>query len=88
MLCDKTVKLIYDSVIPRHFENREENFVCVCLFALSRATPVAYGGSQARGPIRAVAAGLHYSSQQHWILNPLSKARDQPRNLMVPSRIH
>ena len=28
------------------------------LFAFSWATPVAYGGSQARGPIRAVAAGL------------------------------
>ena len=26
-----------------------------------RATHMAYGGSQARGPIRAVAAGLHHS---------------------------
>ena len=33
-------------------------FVCVCLF---RAAPAAYGGSQARGWIRATAAGLHYS---------------------------
>ena len=34
--------------------------VCVCVFTFfSRATPVAYGLSQARGPIRAVAAGLH-----------------------------
>ena len=32
-----------------------------CLFAISRATPVAYGGSQARGLIGAVAAGLHQS---------------------------
>ena len=31
------------------------------LFALPRATPVAYGGSQARGLIGAVAAGLHQS---------------------------
>ena len=31
------------------------------LFAFSRATIAAYGGSQARGPIRAVAAGLHQS---------------------------
>ena len=31
------------------------------LFAISRATPVAYGGSQARGLIGAVAAGLHQS---------------------------
>ena len=31
---------------------------------------------------------LHHSSWQHWILNPLSEARDQTRNLMVPSQIH
>ena len=31
---------------------------------------------------------LDHSSQQHWILNPLSKARDQTRNLMVPSWIY
>ena len=30
---------------------------------------------------------LHYRSRQLQILNPLSKARDQTRNLMVPSRI-
>ena len=30
---------------------------------------------------------LHHRSQQHQILNPRSKARDQIRNLMVPSRI-
>ena len=27
----------------------------------------------------------HHSSRQLWIRNPLSKARDQTRNLMVPS---
>ena len=32
-------------------------FVCVCLF---RATPKAYGSSQARGPIGATAASLHH----------------------------
>ena len=32
-----------------------------CLFAISWAAPVAYGGSQARGPIRAIATGLHHS---------------------------
>ena len=32
-----------------------------CLFAISWATPAAYGGSQARGLIGAVAAGLHHS---------------------------
>ena len=30
---------------------------------------------------------LHHSSQQCWIHNPLSEARDRTRNLMAPSRI-
>ena len=30
---------------------------------------------------------LHHSSQQHWILNPLSEARDWTRVLMNPSRV-
>ena len=30
-------------------------------FCLFRTTPTAYGGAQARGLIRAVAAGLHHS---------------------------
>ena len=34
-------------------------FFCFC--AISRAASEAYGGSQARGIIRAVAAGLHHS---------------------------
>ena len=81
-------------------------FVCLFVFvffAISWAAPVAYRGSQARGPIRAVAAGLHttatatldpsrifdlhHSSRQCQILNPLSKARDRTRNLLVPSQI-
>ena len=33
-------------------------FVLFCLFAISWADPVAYGGSQARGTIGAVGAGL------------------------------
>ena len=72
------------------------------LFAFSRAAPAAYGGSQARGLIGAVATGLrqshsnadrsrvcnlHHSSRQRRIVNPLSKGRDRTRNLMVPSRI-
>ena len=32
-----------------------------CLFAFSRTAPVAYGGSQARGLIPAVATGLRQS---------------------------
>jgi len=39
--------------------------VCVCvsfrLFSISWAAPAAYGGSQARGQIGAVATGLHHS---------------------------
>ena len=67
-------------------------FVFVLLF---RATPMAYGGSQTRGRIGAVAAGLHHSqsivgsksnlhhsSWQWWILNPLMEARDQTHILM------
>ena len=30
---------------------------------------------------------LHHSSQQRWISNPLSEAREQIHNLMVPSQI-
>ena len=40
-----------------------------CLFAFSRATPVAYGGSRARSLIGAVAAGLLHSH---------SNARSEP----------
>ena len=68
-----------------------------CLFLGPQ--PVAFGGSQARGLIRAVAATAtatwdptcicdpHHCSQQHQILNPLSEARDQTCNLMVPSQV-
>ena len=67
------------------------NLTILFLFLLFRATPMAYGGSQTRGRIRAAAAGLHHShsnanpscvcnlhhsSRQHQILNPLSEARD------------
>ena len=36
-------------------------YVLFIYFLLFRAAPVAYGGSQARGPIGAVATGLHHS---------------------------
>ena len=77
-------------------------FFFFCPFVFSWAVPEAYGGSQARGLIGAVAAGLHqghsnadlsrvcdlhHSSLQLGILNPLRKARDQTHKLMVPGRI-
>ena len=31
--------------------------LCVCVFCVLRAAPAAYGGSQARGPVRAAATG-------------------------------
>ena len=54
--------------------------VCVYLFAISWATPTAYGGSQARGRIGAVATGLHQSHS-----NVGSEPRLQPTpKLMQP----
>ena len=63
---------------------------------------MAYGGSQARGRIRAAAASLHhshkhgelsrvcdlqYNSQQCRVLNPRSEARDQTFILMDISQV-
>ena len=77
-------------------------FLGFFVFLIFRAAPTAYGTSQARGPIRATAAGLttatatpdpshvfdlHHSSWQHWILNPLSEARDQTYILMDTSQV-
>ena len=44
--------------------NRDRNSIFIYLFIYHlffRAAPTAYGGSQARGPIGAVASGLHHS---------------------------
>ena len=59
------------------------------LFFFFRASPVAYGSSQARSPMGATAAGLHHSHSKrdpscvrdlqltsHRILNHWSEARD------------
>ena len=48
-------------------------FIFFCLFAISWATASAYGGSQARGPFRAVATSLHQSHS-----NAGSEQRLQP----------
>ena len=57
---------------------------CLCLF---RAAPEAYVSFQARGRIRGAASGLHHSSWQHRILNPLSKARNQTHVLKDTSPV-
>ena len=66
------------------------------------ATHMAYGSSQARGPIRAVAVAystatapwdlsricnLHHSLWQCQIINPLSEARNQTYILMDTSQV-
>ena len=69
--------------------------IIICLF---KATPMAYGGSQARGqngtyttaiatPDLSHDCHLHHSSGQHRILNPLSEARDRTCLLMDASQI-
>ena len=85
-------------------------FLAFSFYFFSRAVCAAYGSSQARGQIRAVATGLphshtiptaiatptpnlshvfdlHYNSLQRWILNPMSKARDQTFVLMDTSQV-
>ena len=68
-------------------------------FHLFRPALAAYGESWARGPVRAVAAGLHHTqsnagsdlhqrSWHHQILNPLSEARDGTHVLMDASQVH
>ena len=80
-------------------------FLFVCLFwffwgfflCLFMATSVPYGGSQARGQIRAATEAyttalatsdpsclcdLHHSLQQYQFLNPLNEARDRTHFLM------
>ena len=80
-----------------------QHSLCLFFFWLFRASPEAYGDSQARGRRGAVAAGLHHShsnagSELHLRptpqlmampdpYNPLSEGRDGTGNLMVPSGI-
>ena len=77
-------------------------FYFILFYLLFRATPAAYGGSQARGQIRAAATAyttatgmldpscvcdLHHSSQQHRIPNPLIEASDRTFILMDASQL-
>ena len=54
--------LTFISCLANHFFwNSSFFFFFFCLFAFPRAAPMAYGDFQARGPIGAVATGLHQS---------------------------
>ena len=56
-------------------------FLSFCLFAISWAAPWAYGGSQARGLIRAVAASLrqsHSNSRSELRLRPTPQLTATP----------
>ena len=61
-------------------------FIYLFIF-LFRATPEAYGGSQARGLIRAVAAGLCHSHSNTGSLTHWSEARDRNCILTDASQI-
>ena len=80
---------LFDSAILPYALYLKNTTFCFVLFLLLpfRATSTAYGSSQARGQIRATAASLNHSPWQHWILNPLSDARDGSCILMDPSQV-
>ena len=67
---------------------RRPRHIGTFFFGLFRATPTLKGGSRARSQIGAVAADLYHSSQQDWILNRLSEARNGTCVLMDASQIH
>ena len=87
-------------------DSTQASLLSSCLlffFLIFRAIPQVCGSSQARGPIRAVAAGLchnHSNTRSEpclwltpqltatWTLNPLSEARDWICILMDTSQIH
>ena len=70
MLCYSV--LFYGAVkITHKWENhivdhpKQDRLFCFVLFCLFSATPVGYGSSQARGLMRATAAGLYHSHSNY-----------------------
>jgi len=51
----------WHNIVNQLYFNLKNDFFFFYLFAISWAAPAAYGDSQARGLIRAVATGLHQS---------------------------
>ena len=56
-------------------------YLFIALFVFSRATPVVYGGSQARGRIRALATGL---GQSHSNLGSEPRLHLTPQLMTTP----
>ena len=75
--CEKSIKLMEKTPLTSvqmfcHFLF----CVCVCVCVFSRAAPMAYGSSQSRGLIRAVAAGLcqsHHNAGSEPCLQPTAQ---------------
>ena len=65
------LKSIYESLnpltVPPHNTTVFGETTFFFFFCLFRAAPAAYGGSQTRGPVGAVAASTHHSHSQHGI---------------------
>ena len=68
-------------VAPVHLRHRKHLFFFFCLFCHFWAAPVAHGGSQARGPIRAAAIGLR---QNHSNAGSEPHLQPTPRLTVVP----
>ena len=67
MICDFLLKLRHSGCYVVRFYKLSFFLSFFFFFVFFRAAPVAHGGSQARGLIRAVAIGLRHSQQQHGI---------------------
>ena len=91
-----------ESWMAWEFEVDRCNQIYLFIFAFFRAAPTSYGSSRLgdESELQLLAyttatavqdpshvCKLQYSSWQHQILNPLSKAKDETCVLMVPSRI-
>ena len=87
---DRFLHYISNTGKIKNIQEDEDNFSFFrfyFLLLLFSTAGAAYGGSQARGQIRATAAGLHHSSQQCRLLNPLSESMDWTRILMDTGRV-
>ena len=61
LLCSYSMRISESELCLLHFKQTPHSFYFFLGGGPFRAAPAAYGGSQARGWIRAIAAGLHHS---------------------------